>query len=84
MVLFLYQNQLFKFIEIDVQRVNPSRTSQVIAGLSDVDCDEAVIKALLVSVVGKVSIEPLVNEVEKRNRLKLLLPFLETLLNNGT
>lgn len=84
LVLFLYQNQQFKFIEVYVQRVNPSRTPQVIAGLLDVDCDESVIKALLMSVVGQVPIEPLVAEVEKRNRLKILLPFLEAVLNGGS
>lgn len=84
LVLFLYHNQQFKFIEVYVQRVNPSRTPQVIAGLLDVDCDESVIKALLMSVVGQVPIDPLVAEVEKRNRLKILLPFLETVLAGGS
>ncbi|KAF5100343.1 hypothetical protein D0Z00_001311 [Geotrichum galactomycetum] len=84
LVLFLYQNQQFKFIEVYVQRVNPSRTPQVIAGLLDVDCDESVIKTLLNSVVGQVPIEPLVAEVEKRNRLKILLPFLEAVLAGGS
>lgn len=84
LILFLYQNQQFKFIEVYVQRVNPSRTPQVVAALLDVDCDESIIKALLMSVVGQVPIDPLVAEVEKRNRLKILLPFLEAVLNGGS
>ncbi|ODQ68207.1 clathrin heavy chain, subunit of the major coat protein [Nadsonia fulvescens var. elongata DSM 6958] len=84
LVLYLYHNQMFKFIEVYVQRVNPSRTPEVIAGLLDVDCDESIIKALLQSVVGQVPIEALVTEVEKRNRLKILLPFLEATLNSGS
>lgn len=84
LILYLYQNQQFKFIEVYVQRVNPARTPEVVGGLLDVDCDEQIIKDLLQSVVGQVPIEPLVAEVEKRNRLKLLLPFLEAVLNGGS
>lgn len=85
LILYLYQNQLFKYIEIYVQRVNPARTPEVIAALLDVDCEESVIKALLDSVpVDKIPIESLVLEVEKRNRLKILLPFLEKVLATGS
>ncbi|ANB13506.1 clathrin heavy chain [Sugiyamaella lignohabitans] len=84
LVLYLYQQQQFKFIEVYVQRVNPAKTPEVVGGLLDVDCDESIIKDLLQTVVGQVPIEPLVAEVEKRNRLKLLLPFLEAVLNGGS
>lgn len=84
LVLFLYQNQQFQSIETYVQRVNPSRTPQVIGGLLDVDCDESVIKGLLNSVnSASIPIDALVSEVESRNRLKLLLPFLEATLAAG-
>ncbi|ANZ76904.1 BA75_04107T0 [Komagataella pastoris] len=84
LVLYLYKNKFFKFIEVYVQQVNPSKTPQVIAGLLDVDCDEAIIQSLLQTVIGQVPIAPLVEEVEKRNRLKLLLPFLEQTLQGGS
>ncbi|ORY82573.1 putative clathrin heavy chain [Protomyces lactucae-debilis] len=84
LVLYLYKNQLFKFIEVYVQRVNPSRAPAVIGGLLDVDCDESIIKSLLMSVIGQVPVGELVAEVEKRNRLKMLLPFLEMTLSQGT
>ncbi|BFZ57862.1 Clathrin heavy chain [Savitreella phatthalungensis] len=77
LVLYLYQNQLFKFIEVYVQRVNPQRAPAVVGGLLDVDCDENIIKGLLMSVVNQVPVADLVAEVERRNRLKMLLPFLE-------
>ncbi|GAA6060259.1 hypothetical protein JCM10212_003959, partial [Sporobolomyces blumeae] len=77
LVLYLYQNGLTNFIEVYVQRVNSSRTPQVIGGLLDVDCDENTVKALLASVTGPVPVDELVDEVEKRNRLKLILPWLE-------
>ncbi|KAI0285915.1 clathrin heavy chain 1 [Russula aff. rugulosa BPL654] len=84
LVLYLYQNGLTKFIEVYVQRVNSVRTPQVIGGLLDVDCDEATIKSLLASVTGPFPIDELVNEVEQRNRLKLILPWLDTRVQAGS
>lgn len=83
LVLFLYQNNLYKYIEIYVQKVNSSRTPEVIGGLLDVDCEENIIKGLLMSVRGPVPVDKLVEEVEKRNRLKLLLQWLETKVREG-
>ncbi|CAG9939555.1 unnamed protein product [Clonostachys rosea f. rosea IK726] len=84
LILFLYQNQQFQAIEAYVQRVNPGRTPAVIGGLLDVDCDENIIKQLLSTVnAEQINIDELVSEVESRNRLKLLLPFLEATLQAG-
>ncbi|KAI1481730.1 hypothetical protein K445DRAFT_315045 [Daldinia sp. EC12] len=84
LILYLYQNQRFNAIEVYVQRVNPSRTPEVIGGLLDVDCDESVIKNLLTTInPASIPIDALVHEVETRNRLKLLLPFLEATLAAG-
>ncbi|TXT13046.1 hypothetical protein VHUM_01447 [Vanrija humicola] len=84
LVLYLYQNGLTNFIEIYVQRVNAARTPQVIGGLLDVDCDETTIKNLLLSVTGSFPIDELVAEVEKRNRLKLILPWLNQKVEQGS
>ncbi|KAJ1566832.1 hypothetical protein HK405_008234, partial [Cladochytrium tenue] len=84
LVLFLYQNNLYKYIEVYVQKVNPSRTPEVLGGLLDVDCDESVIKNLLLSVHAPIPVDNLVAEVEKRNRLKLLLPYLEMKIKEGS
>ncbi|CEP62929.1 clathrin heavy chain LALA0_S06e07162g [Lachancea lanzarotensis] len=84
LVLYLYKAQDFKFIEVYVQQVNPLKTPQVVAALLDVDCEEKTIQNLLATVVGQVPIGELTKEVEKRNRLKLLLPFLEETLRLGT
>ncbi|KAG8732481.1 hypothetical protein FRC12_019252 [Ceratobasidium sp. 428] len=84
LVLYLYQNGLTSSIEVYVQRVNSARTPQVIGGLLDVDCDEATIKKLLGSVTGNFPIDELVDEVEKRNRLKLILPWLESKIAAGS
>jgi clathrin heavy chain len=84
LVLYLYQNQQFKSIEVYVQQVNPARAPAVVGGLLDVDCDEKIIKDLLSSVNPEsIPIDELVQEVESRNRLKLLLPFLEQTLAAG-
>ncbi|XP_041972063.1 clathrin heavy chain isoform X2 [Aricia agestis] len=83
LVLYLYRNSLQKYIEIYVQKVNPSRLPVVIGGLLDVDCAEDIIKNLILVVRGQFSTDELVAEVEKRNRLKLLLPWLETRVHEG-
>ncbi|CAL8108322.1 unnamed protein product [Orchesella dallaii] len=83
LVLHLYRNNLQKYIETYVQKVNPSRLPIVVGGLLDVGCSEDVIKSLIVGVQGEFSTDELVEEVEKRNRLKLLLPWLESRSREG-
>lgn len=83
LVLFLYQSNAYKYIEIYVQNVNSSRTPEVIGALLDVDCDESTIKNLLMSVRGPIPVDKLVEETEKRNRLKLLLGWLEGKIREG-
>ncbi|KAJ3117386.1 hypothetical protein HDU96_006911 [Phlyctochytrium bullatum] len=84
LVLYLYQQNLYKYIEIYVQKVNPDRTPKVLGALLDVDCDESIIKNLLFSVRGAIPVDELVEETEKRNRLKLLLPWLESKVKEGS
>lgn len=84
LVLYLYRNNSIKYIEIYVQKVNPSRLPVVIGGLLDVDCAEDQIKQMIMSVRGQFSVDELVEEVEKRNRMKLLLPWLETRIHEGS
>ncbi|XP_016099575.1 clathrin heavy chain 1-like [Sinocyclocheilus grahami] len=83
LVLYLYRNSLQKYIEIYVQKVNPSRLPVVVGGLLDVDCSEDTIKSLILAVRGDFSTDQLVEEVEKRNRLKLLLSWLESRVQEG-
>ncbi|EPX72143.1 clathrin heavy chain Chc1 [Schizosaccharomyces octosporus yFS286] len=84
LIFYLHRNNLPQFIQIYVQRINPSKTPHVIGALLDMDCEEEFVKILLNSVVGQVPVDELVEEVERRNRLKLLLPYLETLLQSGS
>ncbi|KAF9986069.1 hypothetical protein BGZ65_008891 [Modicella reniformis] len=84
LVLYLYQNNLSKYIETYVQKVNSSRTPAVVGALLDVGCDESVIKSLLLSVHNDLPVAELVDQTEKRNRLKLILPWLEVKVNEGS
>ncbi|KAL1226435.1 Clathrin heavy chain [Trichinella spiralis] len=83
LVLYLYQNNLHKYIEVFVQKVNSARLPQVVGALLDVDCSEDTIKQLILHTRNAFSIDQLVEEVEKRNRLKLLQPWLETKVHEG-
>ncbi len=84
LVSYLYRNQQYKSIEVYVQKVNPSRTPAVVGALLAMDCDENIIKQLLSSIdASAVPMDELVTEVETHNRLKILLPFLESTLAAG-
>lgn len=74
-----FTNEVSLFLQ-----VNPSRLPVVVGGLLDVDCTEDVIKSLMMAVRGQFSTDELVEEVEKRNRLKLLLPWLEAKIHDGS
>mmetsp|Transcript_28677 Transcript_28677/g.48179 ORF Transcript_28677/g.48179 Transcript_28677/m.48179 type:complete len:1757 (+) Transcript_28677:68-5338(+) len=80
---FLYSNNQKQFIEFYVQKVNAVQTPAVVGALLDVDCSEDFIKNLVMSVRNLCPVEPLVAEVEKRNRLKILLPWLEQRFAEG-
>mmetsp|Transcript_60475 Transcript_60475/g.187310 ORF Transcript_60475/g.187310 Transcript_60475/m.187310 type:complete len:1025 (-) Transcript_60475:91-3165(-) len=80
---YLYKNSLMKYIEVYVVKVNPTNCPLVIGMLIDLDCSEDFIKTLLQNVRAACPIEPLVAEVEKRNRLRVLLPWLEARVAEG-
>ena len=79
LVLYLYQNGLFKFIGLYAT----CKFGAYSGGLLDVDCDEQTIKSLLLSVVGVFPIDRLVDEVERRNRLMIILPWVEAKVASG-
>lgn len=83
LVLFLFKKHEMDFIKTYVTEINPSKTPQIMAALLDVDCDDAFICNILESVVGQVSAAELTEEAEKRNKLNILLPFLEKSLAVG-
>ncbi|EGC39262.1 hypothetical protein DICPUDRAFT_45258 [Dictyostelium purpureum] len=76
---YLYKNNHTKYIEAYVQKINPSNTPLVVGALLDLDCQEDYLKSLImnINVRNLIPADALVEQVEKRNRLKLLLPWLE-------
>lgn len=62
----------------------PESTSQVVGALLDVEAADEFVNNLILSVRSLIPVELLVEEVEKRNRLKLLNPFLEHLVSEGS
>jgi len=80
---YLYKNSLIKYIEVYVMKVNPQNTPLVIGTLIDLDCSEDFIKNLLQAVRGQCPTEELVQEVEKKNRLRIILPWLEARVAEG-
>merc|ERR1719281_1965642 len=80
---YLYKNSLMKYIEVYVVKVNALNCPTVVGTLIDLDCSEDFIKNLLQSVRAACPVESLVEEVEKRNKLKLCLPWLEARVAEG-
>ena len=84
LTIFLYNNNMLRYIEGYVQKVNPKNAPKVVGTLLDLECSEEFIKNLILSVRSLLPVGPLVEEVEKRNRLKMLSEFLEHLVNEGS
>mmetsp|Transcript_25740 Transcript_25740/g.76639 ORF Transcript_25740/g.76639 Transcript_25740/m.76639 type:complete len:1721 (-) Transcript_25740:262-5424(-) len=80
---YLYKNSLMKYIEVYVVKVNPLNCPKVVGALIDLDCSEDFIKNLLQSVRAACPVGALVEEVEKRNRLRILMPWLEARAAEG-
>ncbi|VWU49831.1 clathrin heavy chain, putative [Hepatocystis sp. ex Piliocolobus tephrosceles] len=80
---YLYKNSLLKYIEVYVIKVNPSNANKVISVLLDLDASEEFLLNLLNQIKNISNIKNLIDIAEKRNRLKLLLPWLETRANEG-
>jgi len=84
---YLYSKNMFMFIEAYVQRMNPKATPPVVGALLDLNAPDDQISKLLTSVRPPVEAKEfylrLVEEVEKRNRLKILKQFLEARANEG-
>jgi clathrin heavy chain len=83
LVKYLYTNNMLKFIQIYVTDMNPMSAPKVAAALLDSDCSEDVIQQIITAVRNRCNGDELVAEVEKRNRLKILKPWLETVISEG-
>ncbi|KAK9805974.1 hypothetical protein WJX73_010066 [Symbiochloris irregularis] len=81
---YLYTNNMLRYIEGYVQKVSPAKAPLVVGALLDCEAPEDFITNLILSVRSLIPVEGLCAEVEKRNRLKLLNPFLEHLVSEGS
>lgn len=79
---YLYSNNLLKYIEVYATKVSQPKTPAVVGKLLDLDCNEDFIKNLL-SQIHQCPVDQLVEHVEKRNRLRLLQPWLENRVAQG-
>lgn len=73
---YLYTTKQLKCIEIYLFKVNSSATPKVLGTLLDLDCDEAYVKQLLIS-IRVCPIDQLVEEFETRGKLRMLTVWLE-------
>jgi clathrin heavy chain len=80
---YLYSNNLTKYIEVYVLKVSPQKTPMVFGKLLDLDCNEDFLRNLLQQVGQMAPAEELVEQAERRNRLRLLQPWLEARLAQG-
>lgn len=83
MTAYLYTNSLQKYIEVYVQKVSPQKTPQVVGKLLDVECNEEFVRSILSAVGQMCPAQELVEQVERRNRLRLLQPWLEARVAQG-
>lgn len=83
LTVYLYNNNLSRYIEVYVTKFSPQKTPIVIGKLLDLDCNEDIIRNLLNQVRAMCPVQELVEEVEKRNRIRLLQPWLEARVSEG-
>ena len=83
LTVYLYKNKLTRFLENYVFSLRPQSTPRIIGTLIDEECEENYIKQILNTVRGQCPIEPLVEEVMKRHKLKLIQKFLEERADEG-
>jgi len=85
---YLFQNQFEKHLVIYVQRLNSDACPQVLGTLLDMNAPEEFIRNLVQGVRAPNGstdfVQRLVAEVEKRNRLKLIRPWIEERIRDGS
>jgi clathrin heavy chain len=79
----LYKNNFNRFIEIYILKYNPTSSAVVLGTLIDLECDENYIKQILYNLRGNCQMETLIEEFEKRNRLRVLENWLDARVTEG-
>lgn len=65
---YLYINNMLRYIEGYVQKVNPGKAPQVVGALLDAEASDEFVNNLILSVRSLIPVEQLCAEVEQRNR----------------
>lgn len=81
---YLWKRGMLRYIEGYVQKVSPQKAPLVVGALLDAEADEKFVVNLLLSVRSLVPVDALVDEVEQRNKLRILDSFLEQLVSEGS
>lgn len=68
---YLYTNNMLRYIEGYVQKVNPGKAPQVVGALLDAEASDEFVNNLILSVRSLIPVEQLCAEVEQRNRSAL-------------
>ena len=72
---YLYSNNMLRYIEGYVQKVNPGKAPQVVGALLDSEASDDFVNNLILSVRSLIPVEQLCAEVEQRNRSAQDLPI---------
>ena len=80
---YLYKNNMNKYIDVYVIKLNNNAAPGVLGTLLDLDCDETYIKQILNTMRAACPIEPLVEEMQKRNKLRVIQTWLEERAREG-
>lgn len=81
---YLYKSGLNKYIEVYLVKLNPKASPCVLGTLLDLDSDESYVKQILNTLRASCPSEPLIEEMEKRNRLRVIQNWLEDREREGS
>ena len=84
LVKYFHANNQMKFIEQYALKVNPNNVPIVAGTLMDLDSNEDFIKNLILTAGTYCPAAALVEEIGKRGRLKIIMPWLEARINEGS
>jgi clathrin heavy chain len=80
---YLYKGNMLKYVEAYITQVNPRNTPKVVGALLDNGAGEDLLTRLIAAGGNHCPTDELVEEIEKRNRLKILQPWLEQRFRDG-
>jgi clathrin heavy chain len=74
---YLYKSNLNRYIEVYLVKLNPKAAPSVLGTLLELDTDETYVKQILNTIRAACPAEALIDEMEKRNRLRVIQSWLE-------